>query len=105
MVGELRVLRVALALPAVVEAVQVVVLVDRPLRGRPVVGGNEEVLARRHQALLLLGGQRLALAAARHGLERRRGAGQLGDALAQPRGRGPSVYAARRRLLARSTLA
>src|SRR5262249_59135530 len=41
MVGELRVLRVALALLAVVEPVQLVVLVDRPLRGGPVDGGHE----------------------------------------------------------------
>jgi hypothetical protein len=81
MVGEPGVLRIALALLAVVEAVLLVVLVDRPLRGAPVDARHEIVLARRDEILALLGGARPGLAAAGDRLERRRGVGELGDAL------------------------
>jgi hypothetical protein len=69
MVGQPRVLRVALALLAVVEAVLLVVLVDRPLGGAPVDARHEVALARRHEILALLGGPGLGLTTAGDRLE------------------------------------
>src|SRR5947199_5785570 len=82
-VGEPRVLRVTLALPVVVEAVLLVVLVDRPLRGAPVDARHEVVLARRDETLALLGGTGLGFTTAGDRLERRGGVGELRDALAE----------------------
>src|SRR5215813_1240121 len=83
MVGEPGVLRVALALLAVVETVLLVVLVDRPLRGAPVNARHEVVLARRDEVLALLGGTGLCLATSGDRLERRGRVGKLRDALAE----------------------
>ena len=94
-VGEPGVLRIALALPAVVKPVRLVVLVDRPLRGGPVDARHEIVLAGRHQVLVLLGRLRLGLATAGDRLEGGRGVGELRDALANRGKVGVGLRAAR----------
>src|SRR5262245_31266004 len=94
-IGERRILRVALALPGVVRAVLLVVRVEGPLRGGPVNARHEIALAGGHQIAIGFGGLRPGLAPARDRLERRRGIGELGDALTDRREVGIGFRAAR----------
>src|SRR5206468_1117025 len=100
----LAVLRITLALLAVVEPVLLVVLVDRPLRGGPVDARHEVVLARGHEVLVLLGRLRLGLAPAGNRLEGGRGVGELRDALANRGEVGVGLGAARDREINRARL-
>jgi len=60
MVGQLGVARETIALALIEEEVARVVLVDRPLRGSPLDGGHEVVVAGRRQGALLFGALALA---------------------------------------------
>src|SRR5712691_8134418 len=85
MVGELGVLRVALALAIVERNILLVVLVERPLRGGVVHGRHEVVRSRGDELSGLLRGLRFRLAAAGGRFERRRDVGEFLHALADRR--------------------
>ena len=84
-VGEPRIARVARAFALVVAEVLLVVLVDGPLRGAPMHGRHEEVLAGCHPLARRLRGARLGLPTLRGRLESGRGIREFLDALSDRR--------------------
>ena len=94
-IRERCVFAVAFALLVVIGDIGFIVLIVRPLRGAPMDGRHEVVVARRHLAIGLLGRFRLRLAPARNCLEGGSDVGHLLDALTDAGEIGGSFDAAR----------